>query len=670
MRHLLRVVLAAIVLPFTTVLQARASEPASDYYAAETSESPYFELTRGEITHFPLKSTKVTASIAGVIADVQIEQTYQNTSDAPIEATYVFPGSTRAAVYGLTMEVDGRIVHAKIKEKEEAKKIYQEAVKQGKTASLLVQTRPNVFKMKLGNVIPGDEIKVTLKYTELLVAEEGEYQFVFPTVVGPRYAGGTDKEGAGESWVGNPHLNEGEKALETFDLSVQLNTGLPLQEAKVDTHKTDVSYTGKNSATFTLQPSERHGSNRDFILRYRLAGQAVESGLLLYEGGEAGENFFLAMIQPPARIAKESVVAREFIFVVDVSGSMNGFPIETAKNLAKDLFGRLTPADRFNLLLFAGGSEVLSAESLPASAANVRKAVQFLDKESGGGGTELLPALRRAFALPAVEGVSRSVVVITDGMVTVETEAFDLVRSNLSKCNVYSFGIGSSVNRFIIEGLAKAGMGEPFVVEEPGQAKEVSRRFREYIESPVLTGITHAFTGFDAYDIVPVSIPDVLAHRPVLVFGKYRGEASGGIELKGTAGNGPWSAQLLAENAVRGPGNSALRYLWARHRVRELQDYYELKSSGELRQEVVNLGLTYNLLTPFTSFVAVDEVIRNPGGETNPVKQPLPLPQGMNNNAVGYNGVPGTPEPETWVLMTVVGAFLLRLWFRKRKPHA
>lgn len=670
MRHLLRVVLAAIVLPFTTALQARTSEPASDYYAAETSESPYFELTRGEITHFPLKSTKVTASIAGVIADVQIEQTYQNTSDAPIEATYVFPGSTRAAVYGLTMEVDGRIVHAKIKEKEEAKKIYQEAVKQGKTASLLVQTRPNVFKMKLGNVIPGDEIKVTLKYTELLVAEEGEYQFVFPTVVGPRYAGGTDKEGAGESWVGNPHLNEGEKALETFDLSVQLNTGLPLQEAKVDTHKTDVSYTGKNSATFTLQPSERHGSNRDFILRYRLAGQAVESGLLLYEGGEAGENFFLAMIQPPARIAKESVVAREFIFVVDVSGSMNGFPIETAKNLAKDLFGRLTPADRFNLLLFAGGSEVLSAESLPASAANVRKAVQFLDKESGGGGTELLPALRRAFALPAVEGVSRSVVVITDGMVTVETEAFDLVRSNLSKCNVYSFGIGSSVNRFIIEGLAKAGMGEPFVVEEPGQAKEVSRRFREYIESPVLTGITHAFTGFDAYDIVPVSIPDVLAHRPVLVFGKYRGEASGGIELKGTAGNGPWSAQLLAENAVRGPGNSALRYLWARHRVRELQDYYELKSSGELRQEVVNLGLTYNLLTPFTSFVAVDEVIRNPGGETNPVKQPLPLPQGMNNNAVGYNGVPGTPEPETWVLMTVVGAFLLRLWFRKRKPHA
>ncbi len=240
--------------------------------------------------------------------------------------------------------------------------------------------------------------------------------------------------------------------METFDLSVQLNTGLPLQEAKVDTHKTDVSYTGKNSATFTLQPSERHGSNRDFILRYRLAGQAVESGLLLYEGGEAGENFFLAMIQPPARIAKESVVAREFIFVVDVSGSMNGFPIETAKNLAKDLFGRLTPADRFNLLLFAGGSEVLSAESLPASAANVRKAVQFLDKESGGGGTELLPALRRAFALPAVEGVSRSVVVITDGMVTVETEAFDLVRSNLSKCNVYSFGIGSSVNRFIIEG--------------------------------------------------------------------------------------------------------------------------------------------------------------------------------------------------------------------------
>ena len=293
----------------------------------------------------------------------------------------------------------------------------------------------------------------------------------------------------------------------------------------------------------TLDPAGGFGGNRDFILHYQLAGQQVESGLLLYEGGK--ENFFLLMAQPPARPELSQIPPRGYIFVVDVSGSMHGFPLTVSKGLMKNLFGQLRPEDRFNVVLFAGAAAVLSDRSLPATQENLDQAWALIDGQEGGGGTELLIGLRSAFNLPlAGEGYARIVAVITDGFVGFEAAAFKLVRQRLGQASLFAFGIGSSVNRFLIEGLARAGQGEPFVVLEEGQAPDEAARFQSYISTPILTQVEAGFEGFDAYEVEPAFIPDMLADRPITIFGKWRGAAAGTMLLGGRTGDQAYSAQF------------------------------------------------------------------------------------------------------------------------------
>ena len=286
--------------------------------------------------------------------------------------------------------------------------------------------------------------------------------------------------------------------------------------------RVDIRYKGSNFASIRLNSSEKSGGNRDFILKYRLSGGKIETGLLLSKGEK--ENFFLLMLQPPKRIKEDQIPPREYMFIVDVSGSMNGFPLNISKKLLKDLIGHLRPSDRFNVLLFAGGSTVMAEKSLPATRQNINHAINVIDRQRGGGGTRSLPALKKALSLQGTKGYSRNLVIVTDGYVSVEKEAFDLIRNNLGNANMFAFGIGSSVNRHLIEGMARVGMGEPFIITRPDDAQKKAEKFRKLIESPVLTGITVDFDKFNAYDIEPPSIPDVMAQRPVLLFGKWRGE--------------------------------------------------------------------------------------------------------------------------------------------------
>jgi Ca-activated chloride channel family protein len=261
--------------------------------------------------------------------------------------------------------------------------------------------------------------------------------------------------------------------------------------------------------------------------------------------------------------------------------------------------------------------------------------MEVIEKQQGGGGTELLPALRHALALPRAQECARSVVIATDGYVTVEAEAFDLIRQRLGEANMFAFGIGTSVNRHLIEGMARAGMGEPFVITKAEEAKAEAEKFRRYIEAPVLTQIKVDYGDFATYAVEPPSVPDVLAERPVVVFGKWRGAPRGKITLSGRTGGERYSASINVSEIKPLAANAALRYLWARHRIAVLSDYSALKPGDELVSEVTNLGLKYNLLTAYTSFVAVDSKIRRDGGEVTRVEQPLPMPQGVSDFAVG-----------------------------------
>ncbi len=602
----------------------------------DKSLSPYFfvQSDDSQTDCLPLKSTGASVNIAGIIADVTITQEYKNEGKKPIEAIYVFPASTRAAVYSMVMTIGERVIKATIKEREQARKDYEDAKKQGKSASLLEQQRPNVFQMNVANIMPGDLIKVEMKYTEMLVPENGVYEFVYPTVVGPRYSNKAVATAVTvDKWVANPYTTEGKKPLYSFNINVIINAGLPLKDVRCDSHNMDIRFKGQNVAEVLMKQGNEFEGNRDFILHYRLQGEAVQSGLLLYKGVD--ENFFLAMMQPPQRINPSKIPQREYVFIVDVSGSMHGFPLDISKRVLRDLIGNLRATDRFNVILFAGASNLMATESVAAKQENITKAISFIDQQQGSGGTELLPALEKALSLKAFENMARSFVILTDGFVDIEKEAFDLVRQNLGKANFFAFGIGTSVNRFLMEGLAHSGAGEPFIVENPALAPVMAAKFRKYIESPVLTNINISYPGFNVYDVEPLSVPDLFAERPVIIYGKWKGNAAGKIILTGNSGNTAYRTEIPIETSKIIKNNGALRYLWARKRIQMLDDYSKANGVGDYKDKLVSLGLKYNLLTAYTSFIAIDTDIRNKTGQTETVTQPLPLPEGVSNYAVG-----------------------------------
>lgn len=670
-RHLLTlaVILALTVLATSRCLALEAK--------LDQTEAPYFEVKGGE--SFPLESTEVEVEIAGVIADVTLKQVYRNRGATPLEAKYVFPASTRAAVHGMTMKISDRVILAQIQEKQQAKETFEKAKDEGKTASLLEEHRPNVFQMSVANILPGDRVEVILQYTEMLVPTDQIYEFVLPTVVGPRYEGAPGQTGAsGEKWVHNPYLTVPQQAMTVssqpaFTFQARIDGGMPLSDVTSPSHPVDIQYDGQTSCTVGLQPGGSRPDNRDLILRYRLAGEMVNTGLLLHRGEK--ENFFALMLQPPARTELAQIPPRDYVFVVDVSGSMRGFPLDVSKTLLRDLISSLRPTDTFNVMLFAGGSRVLSPTPLTATEGHIRRAVRFLANEHGGGGTELLPAMRRALALPKSEDTSRSVIIATDGYVSVETEAFDLVRENVNQLNVFAFGIGSSVNRHLIEGLARVGQGEAFVALNPLEAKSVAKRFRQYVEHPVLTQAKLIFDGFEVYDLEPPVPADVLANRPVTVVGKWRGEPTGTITLEGQTGEGPYQRTIQVADYAGLENVQPLPYLWARERIRTLVDYNQLFPKDERVAEATNLGLLYNLLTPYTSFVAVDKVVRNPGGQSEEADQPLPLPKGVSPSAISSGGsavqIGVVPEPEAWgMLLMVAGIAAWVHYQRRRKARA
>lgn len=682
--------------------------------------APYFLILNPDFPAdcFPLKKTDITANVSGMIAEVYVTQTYTNEGDVPVNGQYLFPVSAEAAVHGMKMTIGNQVITACIKEKEEAKETYEEAKSEGKSASLLEQKRPNVFTMDVANIMPGDTILIELHYTELLTPQEDIYKLVLPAVVGPRYIGetgennqetGSDQETGndqetgsdgqtggqessddGESWAAAPYLPEGVVPPGEYNITVNLSSGVPFGDIFCKTHNIRVERRGESEAVITLakgdetseSPGEEssfsengcgdkgrdYAGNRDFILNYKLAGEEVCSGLVLSDNGR--EKYFMLTVQPPEHYEPEDIPPREYIFVLDVSGSMTGYPLDTAKTLIRDLVSGLRETDRFNLVLFASDVVLMSEESLPADGWNIREAVELIEDQQGGGGTSMAPALREAIGIPAEEGTARSIVVITDGYVSNDNEIIDMVNQNMDKAGFFSFGIGSSVNDYLIKGIAGAGLGEAFVVTDKEDGEEAARNFRTYIESPLLTDITVDYGKFDVYD-VETTVPSVLyARRPIVIFGKWRGEPSGIVRVSGRSGSRDYVQEISPDGVNVDTEGEAVRYLWARTRLDRLAGYGSVRNDASVKEEITRLGLDYNMTTPYTSFVAVAEEVRNPEGEGTDVNQPLPLH--VTNLAVG-GGYTAYSEPEEAVMLflmisTIILCLLKRAGRRRHLP--
>jgi Ca-activated chloride channel family protein len=646
-------------------LDIKAQTPAAADENPGTVQAPYFEAAGDSgVDRFPMKSTDITVKLNGVIATVRVRQNYRNEGTKPINARYVFPGSTRAAMGGMTMTIGKRRLKAQIREKEQAQRMFAAAKAAGQTASLLGQKRPNVFSMDVANIAAGAEVAVDMEYTEFLTATDGQYEFVYPGVVGPRYGGDADRTDAPTTWVANPYLKVGEPHPAAFNIRVDVTSPIPLRDLTSATHRIAAQWNGAKSAQITLDEPRDTAGNRDFILNYRLQGDAIVSGLTHFWAG--GESYFMLQAQPPERVTGNELPPRDYVFIVDVSGSMAGFPIDTARGLIDKLLASLRPTDTFNVVFFAGDSSVLAPEPLPATPENLQQAATMLQDIEGRGGTELLPALERALAMPIADGTSRSLVLITDGYISAEDTAFRLVDDNLGNANLYTFGIGTSVNRYLLEGLAKVGRAETFVVTGAADAEREAERFRQYVSAPLMTDIEVRGEGVELYDVEPRTQPDLLANRPVLVLGKYRDRETGGaVVLSGVTGTGRQQWRFPLFNASR---DSSLPVLWARKRLEHL--YVFPNARQDARAEILALGLKYSLLTSATSFIGVDEQLPTGDGEpATDVKQPLPLPAGVSNAAVGEQLTPA-PEPD-WTVLVAWCVLLLGLRHARklyRKP--
>lgn len=634
--------------------------------------APYFLIDGMDTAtdSFPLKETNVSVNINGIFAETFVTQTYSNEGQEPINATYVFPASSRVTIHGMKMEIGDEIITAKIKEKEEARHDYEQAKSEGKSASLLEQQRPNVFTMDVANVMPGDIIRIELHYTEMITPTDGIYQFVFPTVAGPRYTSpSVPKSLKAETWIASPFLRLGDTPREKYNINVNLSAGVPITDLQCGSHKIDVAWDNQTSARISLSNPEEFAGNRDFILDYKLTGTEISSGLMLGTG--ESENFFLLMVQPPERYTPETIPPREYIFILDVSGSMYGFPLDTSKELIRNLAGSLRESDRFNVILFSDSLIQMSPESVPATAENVQKAFALIDNEEGGGGTELAPALETALAIPAAPGAARSVIAITDGYISGEREIFDIIGRNIGTTNFFSFGIGSSVNRYLIDGIAKTGLGESFVVTDPSEAAATADRFRTYIQSPVLTDVQVTYDGFDVYDIEPPTLSTLFASRPIVLFGKWKGEPSGTIHITGKTGGRDYAEDIPVSAAIPLEANNIIQYLWARTRVERLTDYGMTEDlQANAKKEVTELGLRYSMMTPYTSFIAVTEKVRNTEGKSTDVKQPLPIPMNVSEWAIGNGYTVGSEPGSLLLVLLMAAAVLLNVWYQnsKKKP--
>ena len=639
-----------LALGILTIPIALALYPPRTVVSAQTGETPG-SLTvvdakgRAQST-CPLQHTDVKAEISGFISRVTVTQQFENPFKEKIEAVYTFPLPQNAAVDDMTMLVGERTIKGKILPREEAQAVYEAAKSGGKVASLLDQERPNTFTQSVANILPGEKIKIVISYVEVLKYDEGAYEFVFPMVVGPRYVPGTptgESKGNGASSDTDrvpdasritPRLAE-MRSGHDISLEVNLDAGLLVDDVSSKTHPIDVQRPDNRSARLKLKDSETI-PNKDFILRYDIAGKAVQDALLTHASDKG--RFFTLILQPPERVTAEDVTPKELVFVLDTSGSMSGFPIEKAKETMRLALDNLYPSDTFNLITFSGDTHILFPQPVPATKQNLNRAQAFLESRSGGGGTEMMTAIKAALAPSDDQSHIRIVCFMTDGYVGNDMEIISEIQKH-QNARVFSFGIGNGVNRFLLDKMAEVGRGEVEYVTLVEDGSAAARRFHDRIRNPLLTDISIDWNGLPVADVYPQRIPDLFGAKPVILTGRFSNSGRATIRLKGKMAGSDFVREIPVEFPETMASHDVLAPLWARARIDSLmgEDYLGAQRGtmrAGLKETITQLGIEYRLMTQFTSFVAVEEMIVTDGGQPRRIDVPVEVPAGVDRRMV------------------------------------
>lgn len=596
----------------------------------------------------PLEHTSVNAEVSGFVARVSVTQTFHNPMKKKIEAVYTFPLSADAAVDDMEMRVGDRVVRGVIKRREEARRIYERAKDRGRVASLLDQERPNIFTQSVANIMPGEKVRITIRYVELLPYDDGSFKFVFPMVVGPRFIPGAPVGKTGAGWAPDtasvpdasritpPVAEKGKRAGHDVDLTVSIDAGVPIMKTESELHEVRIERTGKNRATVSLK-NKKEIPNRDFVLKYVVAGEKIRSGVLAHKDGKHG--YVTVIMIPPRRVKPDRIAPKEMIFVIDCSGSQRGKPLAKAKETMKYVIDKMNPNDTFNIVDFSSGARMLFSEPKKNTPENRTKALRYLSSLQARGGTWMGPAVETVCKTSAPENRLRIVTFMTDGYVGNDFEIISLVKRLRGKSRWFPFGTGNSVNRFLLDNMARVGGGETEYILLNSSGRETARKFYERIATPVLTDISLSFDGISLEEIHPAEVSDLWSRKPLVFKARYSGHGKGTITIKGSCGGKPYEQILRVILPEKEPKNRAVAALWARAKVDALMDLDLMgiqrgKPKREVKEEIVRTALAHRIMTRFTSFVAVEETVITVGGKPTRVTVPVEMPDGVSREGV------------------------------------
>ncbi|HEY6802801.1 MAG TPA: TonB-dependent receptor [Pyrinomonadaceae bacterium] len=589
----------------------------------------------------PLKHTSVKAEVSGFLSRVTVTQEFHNPFTDKIEAVYKFPLPQSAAIDDMTMHVGERTIKGKIMRREEAQQTYSTARAMGQTAALLDQERPNIFTQAVANIMPGEEIQITISYVETLKYENGSYEWTFPMVVGERYMPATTEESPAQTQpadannpgeyshprtnqdINPPVTPDGTRVGHDISLEISIDAGVPIEDLKSETHETDIERSLPNRAIVRLKDQDVI-PNKDFVLRYKVAGEKIEDAVLAHRDEKGG--YFTLILQPPQKIVAEDVMPKELVFVLDTSGSMGGFPLDKAKETMLLALDNLYPHDTFNVITFSGDTHVLFSDPVPATPQNIKKAKHFLETRESDGGTEMMKAIEAALDSSDAQDHLRIACFMTDGQVGNDLEIISQVQKH-KKARVFAIGFGAAPNRFLLDKMAEYGRGEVDYVSETGDTSDLAKRFNERVRNPLLTDISVDWTTLPVTDVYPRQIPDLFGAKPVILSGRYTQGGSGTIRLKGKIAGQDFVREIPVQLPEQEPTHDVLSTLWARRRIDDLmgQDMNGAQygtMTKELTDQITQLGLDFKLMTQFTSFVAIDEVVYKPGGDPKRVDVP------------------------------------------------
>ena len=618
----------------------------------------------------PTVSTDVSASIDGDLASVTVRQVFENPGPVPLDATYLFPLQEDAGVHAMTLTTGDEVVRAVIRRRDEARATFEAAKAEGRAAALLTQHRPNMFTQEVANLMPGAPVTVQITYVQAVPRVDGLHELVVPTVVGPRYVPGPEGERTGEDEYAPDGAGEGapggwsfgpppalppvhgltipeDVSPERLTFAATIRGGVSLSDVASPSHAVRVEEGAVTLAAGRTIP------NRDLILRYALGGEEAEAGLLTHTD-ERG-TFFGLLVTPPVAPAEAEIAPRELVFVLDTSGSMGGAPLEASQAFMEAALRALRPDDAFRIVRFSSGADEFSRAPVEATRRNVRAGLSYVRRLRADGGTEMIAAMERAFGLPARPGRMRIVVFLTDGYVGNEVEVVRRQAELMGASRVYAFGVGTAPNRHLLSEMARRGRGMLRVIDPTEDGHEAARDLARRIDAPLLTDITLDLGEASAL-LTPNPVPDLFAGEAVRVTGRVRGTLPPRATIRGRVGG---REATLPVTLTAADGRSALPVVWARGRIGDLMSDLaaprpaRLSGLGdeEIEAAVTELGLGFDLVTRWTSFVAVSERVANDDrAATRAADVPIARPAGVPDTAYPAATFGGASAPEPGVV--------------------